>query len=375
MLSAPTPGAHAFPITQSAGIAGLLTLNELQPMAGEFRRPRGFPPTSAQMESNAETGLDGLGKYGGRGRRRRAHGMQRQYQFTRAERQRLKAYRNELAAQGIPRSEVRSRVRLAQQSLMEARLSAVRRPGSHMPPGPAPRMRGLPGMRASAGQGAFLSPLPQFTETANTLVDEQQTFTGGDDMSGLGGGLGQIGQMSPQAAQQIMALRAKAAGLARGYMRPATSAPAAAGAPPASHQGGARMYVDPRPALESSFIEGKINLEPICDESGKCVRYVEPAYVQKMIGQKVGGRSAFGTGQVQLPGFYSHPSLGPWGVDPTQAYQYWAQQQAAMQSGAFASPMQVWGSPGVAAMADPILPPGAGGGSSSFSSAQTQERF
>jgi hypothetical protein len=319
---------------------------------------------------------------------RRRAGRAQQMKLNRAELARLKAHRAELVRSGLPKHEVRSRVRLARRSLVEARAGR----------GPGPLRAGPPLPRPVAGQGAYLSPA-QIGQSApqHSIADEVQSFT----MDGLG--MGQqgytpqqiaamnaqrqalwhaqrsaYGQRSGGAAARLYALQQKAAGLARKYVAPATKS--APGGPPASHEGGARMYVDPTAQLQTSFIEGKINLEPVCDESGKCIRYVDPAHVQKMIGQKVDGRSALGTGSMQLPGFYSHPTLGPYGVDPNQAYQYWAAQQAAMQAGAFASPMQsavtsIWGSPGMQAHAPQL--PAAPGASASFASVpgQATERF
>lgn len=254
---------------------------------------------------------------------------------------------------------------------------------------------GLRGMGADGGQGTWLSPSqvpPWERESAAQVASPGERFSLGayeanrdvspaalreysktPPLRGERFDLEGMGQMSPQAYARLMALRAQAAGLAKRYVAPATGKGG-------SHEGGAQMYVDPITGVQSSYIEGKIQLQPICDEKGQCVAYVEPEHVQKMIGQKVQGQSALGTGRVHLPGFYGHPQLGPWGVDPTQAYQYWAAQQAAMQAGAFATPMQaavapIWGSPGLATAAPQL--PSSPGASSSFASVpgQAAERF
>jgi hypothetical protein len=157
------------------------------------------------------------------------------------------------------------------------------------------------------------------------------------------GGLGQT--MSPQAAAQIQFLQAQAQALAAGYQRPST-------AKGGSHQGGARMYVDPSKQVATSFIEREITLPEICDpESGTCIRYAHPD--PKLLA------TSYVEGQTSLPAFYQHPSLGPWGVDPAQAYQYWAGQQAAMQALPFSSPMAIFGSPGLTATTPGELPPSA----------------
>lgn len=105
-------------------------------------------------------------------------------------------------------------------------------------------------------------------------------------------------------------------------------------------------HVDPRKLLKSSFIERKIRLDPICDDKGNCIRYPSPQEVEQAIGAKIGGQSAYTQGQFQLPTYYHHPGLGPWGIDPAAAYRAWAAQQAAMQAYNRA-PLAVWGSPGM----------------------------
>lgn len=103
-----------------------------------------------------------------------------------------------------------------------------------------------------------------------------------------------------------------------------------------------QRYVSPKALLK--------NIAPICDAKGNCIRYVEPEEVQRAIAAKIGGRSALKQGAVaaKLPAWYTHPTLGPSGVDPAQAYQYWSAQQAAMLTAAYATPMTAaWGSPGM----------------------------
>jgi hypothetical protein len=92
---------------------------------------------------------------------------------------------------------------------------------------------------------------------------------------------------------------------------------------------------------------GQLNLAPICDpQTGACISYATPASIKAAIGAQVGGQSALTQGHAQLPAFYQHPNLGPWGVDPKQAYQYWWAQQAAMQRAGNMAPIPIWGSPG-----------------------------
>jgi hypothetical protein len=100
---------------------------------------------------------------------------------------------------------------------------------------------------------------------------------------------------------------------------------------------------------------GKLDLSPICDPvSGECISYATPQEIRSAIGQKIGGQSALHQSKVQLPAFYSHPELGPWGVDPRAAYQYWWAQQAAMQRAAVGGPLSIWGSPGSVAPTPPL---------------------
>jgi hypothetical protein len=100
--------------------------------------------------------------------------------------------------------------------------------------------------------------------------------------------------------------------------------------------------------LRTSYRQGKVRLPEFRDAGGQVVaRYAAPD--PKVLG------TAYVPGQATLPSFYRHPTLGPWGVDPLQAYQYWAAQQAAMRAIPFMTPMTVWGSPGVTARATPGL--------------------
>jgi hypothetical protein len=113
--------------------------------------------------------------------------------------------------------------------------------------------------------------------------------------------------------------------------------------------GQALTYADPTAHLRSAYTTGQITLPTFVTAAGKQVgQYAHPdpkllqtAYVQR---------------QAQLPAFYAHPTLGPWGVDPMQAYQYWQQQLQAMQQSLYASPMSVWQSPGITAYSPPQLP-------------------
>jgi hypothetical protein len=347
-LTAPQPGQYTFPAyADENAFAGVLALSELEPQAGVYKTPADWPPPLSTFERGGhELALNGLGRHGrGRGRR-----------LPRQVRMRLRALRQQLKAQGLSKAQIRAQVRLAKRQLLSLPPSGP----AHRPP-PA-----LPGSAAARGhvQGSFVAPgqLPQAHTTPATLADEPQSFILGEQ--GLGA------QMSPQAYARLMALRRQAAGLARKYVAPST-------AKGGTHEGGAQMYVDPTSQLQSSYVTGKIQLQPICDEKGQCIAYVEPEHVQKMIAQKVQGQSALGTGQMNLPGFYQHPTLGPWGVNPAQAYQYWAAQQAAMQAGAFATPVHapIWGSPGMSTAAPQL--PSSPGASSSFAAVpgQATERF
>jgi hypothetical protein len=100
-----------------------------------------------------------------------------------------------------------------------------------------------------------------------------------------------------------------------------------------------------------------LNLTPICDpQTGACISYATPREIQTAIGRKVGGQSALIQSQAKLPAFYEHPNLGPWGVDPAQAYQYWWAQQAAMQRAGAEAPIPIWGSPGAIPNTLPLPP-------------------
>lgn len=356
-LVASTPAKHTFPASWSPGVAGLLALSELAPVTGEFQNPPNWPPRGGAAAGMAAIpGMDGMGRHSGatqgkvrsRSARERAAIMQAMSQSTRKQ---LHRYHRALKSQGIPNAEINRRM-----AARRARLA----PDLTPPPS-------LPGaFKATSGQGAYLSPNQLLRPTRNgaSIADERQAFS----MDGLGQNLGPHGGMSPAAAARLYALQQQAASVAAQYTRP----PVSRGG---SHQGGAAMYVDPSAAIRSSHVEGQIQLQPICDEHGNCIRYASPAEVEAAIGAKIGGKSALTQGQAQLPGFYHHPKLGPWGVDPTQAYQYWAAQQAAMQAGAFASPMAVFGSPGMAP-ASPAQPM-ATGGSTSFAPVPggSSERF
>jgi hypothetical protein len=97
---------------------------------------------------------------------------------------------------------------------------------------------------------------------------------------------------------------------------------------------GQLTYKDPTSLIATAHKKGKITMPVFRDKEGRVVaRYAAPP--KELI------ESGFVEGQaMQLPAFYQHPKLGPWGVDPQQAYQYWAAQQAAM----LQSPYAVWGS-------------------------------
>lgn len=98
-------------------------------------------------------------------------------------------------------------------------------------------------------------------------------------------------------------------------------------------------YADPNIPLPSFYADPSNVPLPEFKVGGKVVaRYAAPS--------EAAIRTAYLDRQVELPAFYEHPQLGPWGVDPRVAYQYWWAQQMAMQSAPFATPMAVWGSPG-----------------------------
>ena len=94
------------------------------------------------------------------------------------------------------------------------------------------------------------------------------------------------------------------------------------------------------PGPDSAYAEPAVNMAmPEFTSGGRVVaRYAAPS--------EAAIRTAYLDRQVELPAFYEHPQLGPWGVDPRVAYQYWWTQQMALQSAPFATPMAVWGSPG-----------------------------
>lgn len=147
-----------------------------------------------------------------------------------------------------------------------------------------------------------------------------------------------LGQMSPQAAAQIAMLQQQAGSqLSRMYMGSAI--------PTASQNIPGPQYPAPQ---AQGYYEPAFNMAPICNpQTKKCIRYAAPP--QAAI------ESAYRQGNFELPAFYQHPQLGPWGVDPQQAYQYWAAQQAALMAAPYATPMTVWGSPGMVAAQVPPL--------------------
>lgn len=172
------------------------------------------------------------------------------------------------------------------------------------------------GPAPAASQGTWLSPsqVPSWDlESGAKLASEPQNF-------------GELGQAVP-----------------RRDLVPGELTPASAVSGPQSFGGLGQNYT------------GKLNLSPICDPgTGTCISYATPAEIQAAIGQKVEGKSALVKSQFKLPSFYDHPQLGPWGVDPRVAYQYWWQQQAAMQQAATPAPMSIWGSPGYVAPTPPL---------------------
>jgi len=98
-------------------------------------------------------------------------------------------------------------------------------------------------------------------------------------------------------------------------------------------------YADPNIPLPSFYADPSNVPLPEYKVGGKVVaRYAAPSEATV--------RTAYLDRQVELPAFYEHPQLGPWGVDPRVAYQYWWAQQMALQSAPYATPMAVWGSPG-----------------------------
>lgn len=122
-------------------------------------------------------------------------------------------------------------------------------------------------------------------------------------------------------------------------------------------------YLEPQLQVPDAVMENLV----FRDESGKVVAsYASPQ--EKVL------KTAYTQGQLQLPAFYNHPQLGPWGVDPNQAFQYWAAQQQAMlaatamfnpQMNPMAvatynqqamNPMAVWGSPYTAVTPGPVGP-------------------
>ncbi len=204
-------------------------------------------------------------------------------------------------------------------------------------------------------------------ERMSKILAQRQQFSG----------LGQT-PMSAQRAAQLYNLQQQAAAIASQYARLTAPGQVYSTAKGGAYEGGARLYVDPTRALETSYVDREIKLEPICDPvTGACIGYADPGEVEEAISRKIEGKSAVGTGVYELPAFYSHPTLGPWGVDPQQAYQYWSAQQAISEAAPYLSPLQVqggrgdqsieyagqlnplsiWGSPGLTAEATAPLGP------------------
>ena len=198
------------------------------------------------------------------------------------------------------------------------------------------------GSMGQAGQGAYLSPSqvdPRTLESGRTLSSQHQSF----------GGMGQAGQGNWVAPSQV----------ARGQRE---SAEDLVSHPQMFGMGQLpRQALPPQALLRSAYRTGQIDLSPICDpKTGACLSYPTQAEINKAIGLKIGGQSALRQGQhpIQLPSFYQHPQLGPWGVDPSTAYRYWQAQQAAMQQAAVFAPLTIWGSPGTIPPTPPLQPSG-----------------
>jgi len=248
-------------------------------------------------------------------------------------------------------------------------------PISDMSPGefrrrvrPRQQFRLSSGLGADAGQGSWLSPdqAPAWERASAASISGPEKFNLGDyeanrdvPISAMSPGEYRsrvrakqkfgLGQMSPAAAAQIAALQAQAAAIAANYMRPSSAQGSAQGGAPGAPQQGRQMYVDPSAAYKTAFIEREFQLPKVCDpRSGTCIQYKHPN--PELLA------SAYTRGQAQLPAFYAHPQLGPWGVDPRQAYQYWAAQQAALEAMPFQSTMSIFGSPGLVANTPGPLP-------------------
>jgi hypothetical protein len=189
----------------------------------------------------------------------------------------------------------------------------------------------------SETQGTWLSPsqVPAWDrESAEALVADQQNFSG----------LGAAAQGSWLAPGQVASHQ-------RGTDESLVDHPQSFSLGGLGKRGRGRG----RGRGGDTVLPSELNLSPICDpDTGTCISYATPAEIQSAIGRKFEGRSALVKSRVPLPSFYSHPQLGPWGVDPRQAYQYWWGQQAAMQQAAVTSPLAIWGSPGFVAPTPPL---------------------
>jgi hypothetical protein len=222
----------------------------------------------------------------------------------------------------------------------------------------------------SATQGTWLSPtqVPQADlESAASIVAEPQNF------KGLGADAAQGTWLAPD--QVARSQRGTDASLVD-YPQSFSLGPMhGMGAVPPGHPVPLRDFVPGEIEHASKMLSmpqavngmgatgdnvrvGKLNLSPICDPvTGECINYATPQEIEAAIGAKIGGQSALVNAKAQLPAFYHHPQLGPWGVDPATAYQYWWAQQAALQQSATGgSPLTIWGSPGMVKPTPPLGP-------------------
>lgn len=199
--------------------------------------------------------------------------------------------------------------------------------------GRTPRYHGQYGAAVGsnmATQGTWLSPsqVPAWErESAKALISKKPHF----QLSGLGNDAGQGTWLSPS---QVPAWERESAAQVAGP--------------------GEKFSLDGL----NDYIPLKFGVEPRDDAQGT---WLSPSQVQpqdlESARQLIKGRQAFGgLGQTQLPAFYQHPSLGPWGVNPQQAYAYWWAQQRALQQAAVQAPLSIWGSPGFVAPTPPLRP-------------------
>jgi hypothetical protein len=223
-------------------------------------------------------------------------------------------------------------------------------------------------------QGTWLSPdqVPAWDrESAADLISQPQNF------GGLGAGKpvprGDFVEGEIESASRMIRHRQQFGGMGDWIpMNPTGPEPADGGqgtwlspsqVAPSARESDAALIAGPESfslglgGLGSHYPVGEFDLSPICDpQTGACIGYATPAEAEASIGRRFVGNSAPAHPQERLPAFYNHPQLGPWGVDPSTAYQYWWAQQAAMQRAGASAPLAIWGSPGFVKPTPPLPP-------------------